>query len=816
MTTEPMPIRIVEGLTTTNEIGRIISVLPARYVDADTAVDEIGNAIETIPFEEVDGLITLNSAGQAVPVIPVRIVEGTTALNEANQRVGVLALRGSGGTPTPPITLAAPTYYDAFDYADGTRLVAGDPNANAGLVATNPGNLGWDALRTGAANNSRFNSIVYQGVIRDRTTNSTGDFAAPGSYVTAPPVAQAGDQYMQMEVLLSNRPATTTFKGTDQSTRLSLRSTANGGGVNLSKVIAGTTTSVVGASSFNTKPRMGGATGQFRVMNDAVEKITCLYVNGKVHLRRGPGFALATMSGTTCEDSGGDRFGIPTLVDTNNWITSMRVGPAPMVLMINETFSQWVAKRRDNAGDSLSTGYADRTFTGTYEGGTAPTRLQWALFHPGTGAVLKDWAWVAEADTTISGGNWTAVVRRIPAGLNGIGAYAIGFRPTNAAGETDVAWQVVSNRQFYVTLNIGILGQSNGAYLANNVTGADYPRTEGILAYSKADPPSTVVGTFGNSTAFWADTVTFGTGKVVHTLGEALSALYNVPVSFEILAIAARGAADVGPNGADWSYIQTHHGYCGSAYEILYLSQGEAEMVSGGSSWLNEWANVNIPAYRDPAMTGQPVGTVIPLFHAFTGRHTGTTSDTLASTKAMREGQEALAAAVSNCYPAHHYVGVKMADSYHYTNLKDEGYAEAARRIKLSMSKVLTGTGYDGMGPIATTATRSGAVITIDFDLNGATSMTCRNGEDQSLTATATALTSWEVSNDDFATTLTISSAHLVGNEVVLTLSADPGGPVKVRNHYGFQPTVTSWAFGAYADGTYIGSKPIITPLVGN
>lgn len=101
MADEPLPIRIVETTTTTNEVGQRVSVLPARYVDADTAVDEIGNAIETIPFEEVEGLITLNSAGQAVPVIPVRIVDTVTALTETGTSVLALALRGAGGTPTP-------------------------------------------------------------------------------------------------------------------------------------------------------------------------------------------------------------------------------------------------------------------------------------------------------------------------------------------------------------------------------------------------------------------------------------------------------------------------------------------------------------------------------------------------------------------------------------------------------------------------------------------------------------------------------------------------------------------------------------------
>lgn len=58
------------------------------------------------------------------------------------------------------------------------------------------------------------------------------------------------------------------------------------------------------------------------------------------------------------------------------------------------------------------------------------------------------------------------------------------------------------------------------------------------------------------------------------------------------------------------------------------------------------------------------------------------------------------------------------------------------------VDKVFNGEAYDGRGPIATSVTRVAAVLTVSFDLNGATSLTTRDGRDQTLTGTATALTS--------------------------------------------------------------------------
>ena len=730
---------------------------------------------------------------------------------------------GSGGPSEPTITIAAPTYEQNFAaVADGTRLVAGDPNANYGLGTTNPGNLGWDAITTGAASNARFNPVIFQGVVRNRTANSTFN-GAPGTYLLAPTGTLTGDAYAQITVqptaTSGDVPALAIF-GTDQANRLEVQittSTSGAGSATTNRVSGGTTTGLASASAGATKVRMGGVNGQFRTWS-ANETFTLLAVNGRAYMRRGPGFPVGATTGVTFTALSGDRFGISSRGGNCNYIDAARVGSAPLFITVDETHRFWVPKKRASASDPITAGVGDETFTGTYVG-TIPSRMQWALFNMATGAVIKDWALVPTADFTASGGTWSARLRSIPAGLNGRGAYAVGFRPVNASDQTDPAWACVSNKEFYVTLNVGLIGQSNSAFLGNAVTGTAYPRVDGLMSYGKADPPSLVRGDYTPNPNFWTDTTTgVGNGRCTHVFGEYLANLYNLPVSFETLAISAQGAVNLGPNGVNWSYIQTHHAFAGSAYDVLYLSQGENEFTGGASDWLTNWVNTSLPAYRDPAFHGQPAGTVIPLFYTITGRFSGTPSGhTDANAQTLRVAQYQLESSVSDCYLTHSYTGVEMVDSFHYVTTNGEGYNEVARRIRLTYDKVFNGGAYDGRGPIATSVERVGGNLEVSFDLNGATSLVARDGRDQTLAGNASALTGWQISTDNFSTTLPITSVEIIpGNKVRITPATPLTGPTRTRNHFGLNPDISSWASGSYADGTFIGMMPLVNSLLSN
>lgn len=80
-------------------------------------------------------------------------------------------------------------------------------------------------------------------------------------------------------------------------------------------------------------------------------------------------------------------------------------------------------------------------------------------------------------------------------------------------------------------------------------------------------------------------------------------------------------------------------------------------------------------------------------------------------------------------------------------------------------------------GPRPVSATRTGAVIRVTFQMDGAASLTTVGGA---------APTGFDVSADNFTSLLTVSSVAITGtNTVDITLSADPGQEVSVMHLYG-------------------------------
>lgn len=156
-----------------------------------------------------------------------------------------------------------------------------------------------------------------------------------------------------------------------------------------------------------------------------------------------------------------------------------------------------------------------------------------------------------------------------------------------------------------------------------------------------------------------------------------------------------------------------------------------------------------------------------------------------------------------------------MYDAYHYVGGTNAGaIAKHVRNARSFLKKIWAANlGWSGSGPLAGTPTRSGAVITLPVTLNGATSLSAISGVDGTTAADATALTTWQVSADNFSTILPLTSAQLVSGNVVLTLASNPGGAVKIRNYYGRDPDTSSWVTGTYSDASTIAMAPVIVPL---
>lgn len=738
------------------------------------------------------------------------------------------ALKGAGFSwvrppSEPPITIAGPMWSENFNaYADGTRLIAGDPTTNAGLINANPGNIGWTAvMRVGAtANNSRFEHLVFQGRVRRRTANSL----ANGDYINVAPAGSPDSRAIIRAGLLppgtagTDRAAITT-KVANWENRLRFHN-QNRGALNFNQRSGGVDTAIVGIGTGTGARFIGGvAGGALKAFDLPDEQFTFVDyndgTNDRIIVRRGKcAVPVGVPTGYIYTGSGyGTGIGVPndgtTQGDGVDFIEVHNPGP---VMFFNETHDLW--KGRIFGLGGFANGAAEYTFTGTFQG-TAPTRLQWALFDPESDALVRDWAWVPVAGTVIGSGTWSATVI-VPWGLNSTKAYLPSIRPVDADGVAWTASNVGSTRPFAVTANYLAAGQSNsGFFVQSNLAGPAVPRAAGSYVYDSAITNVSARKVESNqyySASAATTTVSNGTSEWARIMAEYLGG----PVSMSTVGIGARRALDLGPNGdpTSWALIQTYFAAVG-AFEGIYLSQGENDSTEAlAPLWAQTWID-NFAVYK--TFSQQPAGTTIPVFINYTGR----IGSTFAGGQLLHEAQDQLVATMPDCYLAASYVGIGQpgGDNLHYLREStDRGYWGVGRRLALTMRNVFSGTGYDGVGPRAQNPTRSGAVITVPYDLRGATGMVARNGTDGLLTANASALTgAWQVSSDNFATTLPINSVALVGNNVEITLASAPAGPVRVRNHAGgIGIDITSWPFGTYADGTFIASKPIFTSLLSN
>jgi hypothetical protein len=674
----------------------------------------------------------------------------------------------SGGAPIIP---TAPLYSENFAYADGFRLVSGDPNANAGQVPNNPGTVtpNWTAIsKQAATTNQKYNPIVVSGAVTQRTANALTDFTAyngistAGKYLLSPVDIASTDQFVQFTAT-ANTAVSMAALATDEVNhiRLNLTSTA----FNMTSYLDTTTTSAAALSGGATARFNGGISNGTFKRPAAGDVITILTYAGTAYLHRGNA-TIGLVAGYSVSAVTGTRVGFVTYNGSFQDIDNIRAGVLTGKLFITD---QVKAYPRVRGLGGFANGGATVAISGTYLG-TAPTGLQWALFDPETGALVKDW--VRVSGPTIGSGNWSGSII-VPCGANGVKPYRLAVRAENDT------WNIDFGRiPFYVTVNILGVGQSNMSRMAfNNSSGVtDHP---GGVSYVPGFPSTSQV--FPTPTTSWE------TGTVESTAADTnigrftqiLSVKLGLPVQWSTVAISSRGAAALNPAivNSDGTWIRTHLGFIG-AFDAILLFQGENEInvsvnTTEAQAWKAQWRDTNLPGYR--SYSQQPTG-VIPVFYGITGKYTSATSNVARDAAIiLRQAQSELAAEVSDSYVAAHPVGLTFAaaDPVHFSANDQTGYYKLAERFALSVAKQIAAGSFDGRGPRCTSATRSGADITLPVTLNGADSIAQTTGGD---------LTGWEFSTtSNFASLLTISSIVLTGNDVVATLSASPGAPVYCR-----------------------------------
>ena len=414
--------------------------------------------------------------------------------------------------------------------------------------------------------------------------------------------------------------------------------------------------------------------------------------------------------------------------------------------------------------------------SGTYAGDVQA--LDYRVVNATTNATVRDWTRISEP--TIAGGAWSSSVFVAMCDTAVNPKVRIQVR---AANDTDARALSVATT---VGITVGSYGQSNSAY-RGQVSATSHNVSN---AYTWSDDASSVwqggTSTTTTRSQLWATQIAAASGipcgVVITGVGSASIALLTT---------------DFWPGTvAKLDLAQT------TGYISAWLwTQGESESNGAGV--------FDVTAYRSnfDVLLGLLRGAVavnnsVPVGVCVIGKKT----DAHISGQAFGDANWSSARATlfgltdkPGTYIATNLSDSVMVDALHYVA---DAYVENGRRAGLSMRKALGYGGYDGRGPIITGAVRSGAVVTLGVDLNGAASIA------------GTGLTNYDVSVDNFVTTLPISSVAVAGSSIVITLAADPGAPVKVRSFYGMTYGTPVIAIGTYADGTTIPVEPLYIPAI--
>lgn len=777
-----IPVRVIDGLTTTDETGKTVEVEPVRAVAGAVDVDEVGRMIDVPEAVETAGLITTNEVGKAVPVQPVRVVTGSSALNSAGRYVFARPMRGSiGSTPLPAFDEYGFEYFEDFESArilNGTNSFVG---ITAGLENRFRSTAGY------ASQSSAF------GAGTDVLWGPVGGFPENQKFrITYNAGLNTGDTGTAWE---SNRQRFYIwYVDANNNVQISLVPSLNR--IVLTRRVAGVNTSV----NFQTTAGAVTATGVLELT--VINGRAWLQLNG-FRLTNAGVFAYPYDAGDWTNIAPANRIGrVGMYQEAYRWPVAYELAASPIYVTIDDHSNFFP---RDGAA---SAGVAAKAISGTYNTKT-PTRLAYRLVeYPivGTGVVVQDWREMGTP--TFGSGVWSGTIAA-PTG----GPYIAQVGYVDNVGK----YHYCNSKPIIVGALLAYDGQSNSV---NRSTGFTTTRDDKAAA-------QIATGDVVGSPAFTVQSNFNGTQTSAAIMAsKIILSKLGIPVCVFPTGVPGSSISGLTPTGGQWTRVTDFIANIGKPEGVIWdQGEGDADGASFGSSEATAYRTRHAEIRAGwRSVTGVPN---LPFIIVHPGRFASATAPGGTTTAAADVKRNLLVQTFlqiltddANTFlgPAHH--GQEHSDNYHYTG---QGYSRACSQDAYSAAKYFYGISTpDGRGPIATSAALSGGrtIITLSFDLNGAGSLTNLVNRATGTVPTpslAGGLYGYQVSIDDFATLQTISTITQSSNTLIITLaSAAPAGTVKVRSMYGWSYDDTNLFYGTgYADSRAdIPVDMIRTPLV--
>lgn len=465
-------------------------------------------------------------------------------------------------------------------------------------------------------------------------------------------------------------------------------------------------------------------------------------------------------------------------------------------------------------GRDAYTGPGASVGTVTYSGRFTGTPVAWVsrlldAINPKT--VLRDWQ---EVTATTSAGTYE-IEEALPIG----GPYVVehgfidgaGLRHTVYSRPTLVAHRFIVNGQ-----STAVSRDGAGSYTFTEVARGAIP------ARTYNDQPAAYPdGYMVNGRDPYIRTTSYPGWTFV----KALTEIIDAPVMFEAYGVPAAGIGAIMEGSAGWAAFTAALATRKGVIEGVIWDQGQGDVDT-------TTAPANLATYPGSfldhvvaplrLLTGNPN---LPIFISHMGRYSSTTAPAGLSWSVFdgyRDAHRKMKFALTtegggsdpHIHTSSHHTGLVYFDSYHPAG--QNGLGRLNHRDAWSIAKHVFGLPvHDGRGPIPTGVTRSGATLTIEIDLNGATSLSevtfdTRMGTAAYPTQPANRFKGWDFStSSNFGTLLEVTSIVVSGPSLIVTLAADPGGPVYARHLYGagYNDMVTFQ--GIYSAEAYDQSIPI-------
>lgn len=628
---------------------------------------------------------------------------------------------------------------------------------------------GWSAYSSiGSTNAARDLWVIQGGVASAPIVADYG--TTPGTFIVG---RDSGSTDHVFKATITTLPTsgslTIAVAATDETNCVMLGIAYNGGSIRdftFSKRSGGVSTSLVNVTGSNTGLGRNIAVGDRIELSVLGQRLYCrvndheITASGGINLDTGGAFVKGTRCG----------FGTRSCQDTA--FDDIYVAPLTAALTMASTQIFWPG--------SIVTMGRTVPLTGTYTGDVQA--LDYRVVNSATSATVQDWTRVQTS--TIASGSWiaSAFVQM----CNNVTSPKIRIQ-VRAANDVDAK---IRSGITAVGICIGSYGQSN-SFLRGN---------DGATPYAVAN-----VYSFATSggTEWRGGTAT--TGARSQSIAYEVSKASGIPCGIFVGGSGSKQIIELNRRGSGNLVLDEMEADCVTAKAFGYVAiwvWTQAETESGlltpfvESDYRNEY-DLLTSELRAGASGGYQAKFGVCITGQFTGTHVGGTTYGDANWSAVRAGLFRLSDK-PGVFIAGNLGATPVEDNIHY---KADGYVENGRQLGLSVAKALGYGGHDGRGPLITGATRSGAVITLPVDLNGAASLA------------GTGLTNYQVSTDDFATTKTISGVAVSGSSIVITLAADPGAPVKVRSFYGMDYGSPVRAIGTYPDGKTIPVEPLYVAI---